>query len=234
MTLQKEAGDRPCNTIRDDVETLLLPMKKPVRLRGRITSWKDDRGFGFVTPSDGGEEVFVHISAFANRRRRPKRNEAVAYQTKTDASGRTQVSRAWFADDNTLQATTRTKRAVYALTIAGLFLAIMTSLVVAGKLPSVMFALYFGASIVAFIAYAWDKSAAQRGRWRTSESTLHLLGLSGGWPGALVARHVFRHKSKKQSFVTAFWGTVVLNSAALVWFLTPAGQRVLESIINVT
>ncbi len=42
-----------------------------MRLQGRITRWKDDQGFGFITPDGGGEPVFVHISAFASRRLRP-------------------------------------------------------------------------------------------------------------------------------------------------------------------
>jgi hypothetical protein len=48
-----------------------------------------------------------------------------------------------------------------ALVSAGVFLALIASQVVAGKLPSVMIAVYFGASIVVFITYAWDKSAAR-------------------------------------------------------------------------
>ncbi len=45
---------------------------------------------------------------------------------------------------------------------------------------------------VAFAAYWLDKFAARTGRWRTAERTLHLFGLVGGWPGALVAQRVFR------------------------------------------
>ena len=52
-------------------------------------------------------------------------------------------------------------------------------------------------SLVTFIAYAIDKSAAQANRWRTRESTLHLLAMLGGWPGALLAQHALRHKSRK-------------------------------------
>ncbi|WP_342114989.1 DUF1294 domain-containing protein [Pseudoduganella sp. OTU4001] len=77
-------------------------------------------------------------------------------------------------------------------------------------------ALYAVASVVCFIAYALDKSAARNGRHRTPERTLLLLGLAGGWPGALAAQQLLRHKSSKTSFLAKFWLTVVLNMAALV------------------
>lgn len=76
-------------------------------------------------------------------------------------------------------------------------------------------ALYGAASVVAFAAYGLDKRAARRGTWRVSEQTLLLLGLVGGWPGALVAQQLFRHKTRKRTFRRAFWGTVVLNVLAL-------------------
>ena len=77
--------------------------------------------------------------------------------------------------------------------------------------------LYLAASAAAFVAYGADKSAAKSGRWRTPESTLHLLALVGGWPGALIAQRVFRHKSRKASFQIVFLFTVVVNCAALLW-----------------
>ena len=77
-------------------------------------------------------------------------------------------------------------------------------------------ALYAVASIACFIAYALDKSAARHGRQRTPERTLLLLGLAGGWPGALAAQSLLRHKSAKASFLAKFWCTVVLNLAALL------------------
>jgi uncharacterized membrane protein YsdA (DUF1294 family) len=79
--------------------------------------------------------------------------------------------------------------------------------------------LYLAASVAAFVAYGVDKSAAHSGRWRTPESTLHLLALLGGWPGALIAQRVFHHKSRKPSFRAGFLLTVGLNCAALLWFL---------------
>ncbi len=82
-----------------------------------------------------------------------------------------------------------------------------------------VFACYVLISLLTFVLYAQDKAAAQTGTWRTPESTLHLLSLLGGWPGALIAQQILRHKSKKQSFRRVFWVTVVLNLAALVWML---------------
>jgi len=86
-------------------------------------------------------------------------------------------------------------------------------------LPLGILILYLGASLAAAIVYRVDKSAAQSGHWRTAESTLHALSLMGGWPGALVAQRLFRHKSRKVSFRVAFLATVALNCGALLWFL---------------
>src|SRR5918993_4858722 len=108
-----------------------------------------------------------------------------------------------------------------AIGIAAVFFAVIYGLVARGTLPHGVLVVYLIASLAAVAAYRADKSAAQSGRWRTAESTLHLLALLGGWPGALIAQKVFRHKSRKASFQAAFLVTVMLNCAALFWFLRP-------------
>ena len=75
---------------------------------------------------------------------------------------------------------------------------------------------YLGLSLAAFMAYAFDKSSTISGRWRTAEQTLHLFSLAGGWPGALLAQQLLRHKTSKPGFVGVFWLTVALNVAAFV------------------
>lgn len=109
-----------------------------------------------------------------------------------------------------------------ALATAALFFALLSGLLVLGEVPVMLLAAYGLFSGVAFLMYGADKSAAEQGRWRTAESTLHTIALVGGWPGALVARRAFRHKTTKQPFRTIFWGTVIANCVALAWFVHEA------------
>ena len=78
---------------------------------------------------------------------------------------------------------------------------------------------YAAVSLVAFVAYGLDKRAAKRGAPRTSESALLMTGFAGGWPGALVAQQLFRHKTRKRSFRRAFWLSVVVNVLVLAAFI---------------
>jgi uncharacterized membrane protein YsdA (DUF1294 family) len=88
-------------------------------------------------------------------------------------------------------------------------------------MPPLVGALYVVASLACFAMYAVDKSAAKAGRWRTSENTLLLLGLACGWPGAIVAQKLLRHKSNKQSFKGRFWITVLVNVALFMYLVSP-------------
>lgn len=101
---------------------------------------------------------------------------------------------------------------------------------VAGRVPVDVLVSYAVVSLLTFIVYFVDKSAAQKGRWRTKESTLHLLSLCCGWPGALVAQQALRHKSKKESFRFVFWITVILNMGLFSWLHTADGANALQGV----
>lgn len=59
-----------------------------MRFKGTLTDWKDDRGFGFIEPAEGGSRVFCHIKAFDVRVRRPIAGDRVTYEIGKDAQGR--------------------------------------------------------------------------------------------------------------------------------------------------
>lgn len=76
-------------------------------------------------------------------------------------------------------------------------------------------AIYPLMSLMAFILYGYDKRQAQAQGQRTPEKVLHATELLGGWPGALLAQQVFRHKTRKLSYQVVFWMIVLLHE--LFW-----------------
>lgn len=133
------------------------------------------------------------------------------------------------------------RRLKLALGVVLLFMAVLASLVILKRIEPIVAGLYLALSLITFALYGWDKSAARRGRWRTPEARLQVLALAGGWPGALLAQHWFRHKTRKQPFQAIFWGAVLLNGAGLAWLvvsgmeltdLQPALAAWLEAILK--
>lgn len=193
-----------------------------MRIKGKITVWKDDKGFGFITEDKSNQQIFVHIKAFVNRKRKPMINQRVTYVISKDKQGRPcadKVARSEDElvkkreDDNRQQKRTQKARSSFS---ALLFLVIVAGSTFLGKTHFLVLLCYFILSAVTFILYAVDKSAAQKGTWRTSEDTLHFFSLIGGWCGAMLAQQIFRHKSQKQSFRFVFWITVLFNVGGFI------------------
>lgn len=99
-------------------------------------------------------------------------------------------------------------------------LAVLAWLIITSQQSMFITKVYAVIASVAFIAYAIDKAAAQGNRWRIPESTLHALALLGGWPGAMLAQTLLRHKSVKKEFRLIFWITVAVNLLVLGWLVS--------------
>lgn len=101
-----------------------------------------------------------------------------------------------------------------------------------GYSPLLLSLIFTIVSLLTYLAYAKDKSAASKGEWRVPEKTLHLLSLFFGWPGAMIAQERLRHKTKKVSFRIIFWMTVLVNVGLLSAMLSPEGQRILIAVTD--
>jgi uncharacterized membrane protein YsdA (DUF1294 family)/cold shock CspA family protein len=202
-----------------------------MRCQGRITTWKDERGFGFIDPDGNGQPVFVHISSFTNRQRRPEGDELVTFELVVDGKGRLRAKAVAFVGERPTPSG-GPGRSSFPPLFAVCFLFAVGAAVLSGWLPVAVLVFYLVASVLTFFAYAFDKSAAVQQQWRTAESTLHLFALFGGWPGAVAGQRLLRHKSAKVSFQVTFWVTVVLNCVAIGWLMSPPGAELLHSVLG--
>ena len=64
-----------------------------LRFEGSLKTWTDDRGFGFIEPRQGGDEVFVHISAFPRDGQRPKIGEPLSFEIELNHEGKKRAIR---------------------------------------------------------------------------------------------------------------------------------------------
>ena len=197
-----------------------------MRYQGNITRWNEAKGFGFVTPNGSSQTVFLHARAFINRQRSPDENARVSYELGSDAKGRCCAVNVRYTDEKS--ATIALRISVLPMIWVVLFLALLVVATLVGTMPILVPIVYLVLSPITFLAYAFDKSAAESARHRTPESTLFLFGLIGGWPGAILAQQLFRHKSSKREFQTTFWMTVVLNCGGLIWLTSASGAGVRE------
>ncbi|MGC4397204.1 DUF1294 domain-containing protein [Hydrogenophaga sp. T2] len=205
-----------------------------MRLDGKLKTWNDDRGFGFIQPVHGGQEIFVHIKAFPGGSGRPVAGQALTFEVETAPDGKKRARAVQYPVRSRAKRSRRGESpapwTIPRLLALPMFIGAVVYMALQAPVKPLVYAIYAAMSALAFLAYALDKSAATRGRWRTPESTLHLLGLAGGWPGALLAQQLLRHKTSKPAFVSVFWVTVVVNIGLFAaWHLMAPGLQGLPS-----
>lgn len=200
-------------------------------MTGELTTWNDERGFGFVAPTVGGPHVFVHISAFPEGSPRPVTGDDVGYQLEFSPDGKPRASHAELTRSggeaagrggaqqhkSRLTPSHHTGWLSYIAVVGFIAIYALVGLFII-PLPYWVPLIYVGMSFATFVAYALDKRAAATSGWRLAEGSLLALGLACGWPGAIVGQQVFRHKTVKTSFQLVFWVTVVVNVVAFVVF----------------
>ena len=207
---------------------------------GRIVRWTGEKGFGFIRPNGGGPDVFLHVNAL------PTGQQAVVgarvrYSAGEDPQGR--GPRALKAVIEGADARPRADPAsagqgarstglhplpfdTRTWLVAGLAFFCLAGAASVLRTSPIPLLAYPVASALAFLVYAYDKYRAIQGHWRVPESTLHLLELVGGWPGAYVAQQTMRHKTVKVSYQVTFWLIVAVHVAFwTAWLVDPAMVR---------
>lgn len=195
-----------------------------MRHTGILIQWDDSKGYGFVrSPSAQDAKLFVHIRDFELLTQRPQQGETFSYELGVDGQGKrraVRVRRPRLAPAVPARRPSASARSGGLLLIPGFAAAYLSCHLLWG-LPPALWGAYMALSLATFIVYAGDKRAARLGHWRVREGTLHGLALAGGWPGALLAQQLLRHKSSKPAFRRQFWWTVLGNLLGFALLFTP-------------
>ena len=165
------------------------------RERGTLADWHDARGFGFIQ-RPGGAKLYVHMKSIGKSVDRPKPGDILSYDIGEGSGGRSVALNVvnHGSPPPSKPAASATRAAVIIILLAnGLMMRI---------LPFWVGLLYVIAGIASFLFYQADKRAAEKRQWREPERRLHLLDLTFGIVGGLLAQHILRHKTYKPGFVT--------------------------------
>ncbi|MES2949515.1 MAG: cold shock domain-containing protein [Pseudomonadota bacterium] len=73
-------------------------MSQPPRLEGTLKKWNDERGFGFISARSGGNDVFVHVTAFPGDGYLPTVGEVLTFDIEPDRNGKPAAVRVQRAD----------------------------------------------------------------------------------------------------------------------------------------
>jgi uncharacterized membrane protein YsdA (DUF1294 family)/cold shock CspA family protein len=219
-----------------------------MKKQGKVVRWDSTRAFGFIRSPDTPADIFFHIRDFQGLAA-PQDGMAVSFEEihvggkgpramAVNAIGSresrkseshpsvvprpTRTTNAFSGDRaGRAQAATSSSKAsagIIMMLIPGWAMLVLWG-IWAGRLPMLTLAAMPILNLMTFYVYWQDKHAAQTGRWRIKEDTLHLLGVLGGWPGAWFAHQILRHKSRKIEFQATYWATVLIHCAALVGWL---------------
>lgn len=185
-----------------------------MRLKGKVIKWQNDKGFGFIEPINGMPDLFFHENFLRNQSRRPVVGDEVSFEIATNPEGKQRAKRILFRGERDPWKWDKVFDVFYS-SLSCVFLVGIAVLVFQKKIDPIVLILYLLLSLITFLLYWQDKIKAQNDEWRTPEKKLHFFSLIGGWPGALIAQRLLRHKSRKQSFRVVFYITVVLNISAI-------------------
>ncbi|MBW8183500.1 DUF1294 domain-containing protein [Shewanella nanhaiensis] len=197
-----------------------------MKFKGKLVQWDDVKGFGFIQPLGQQTQVFVHIKSFKHQPRRPQLQDIITFTLTKDNQGRETAHQAKIinAKAKTHLSKKTPSQGKFSFLLILCLIASLAMALYHDLLPSYFPLIYLLMSTITFIAYGLDKSAARKGRWRTKESTLQLMALLGGWPGALLAQQYLRHKSQKLSFRMILICMIIINICVFVWLISPYGQ----------
>ncbi len=190
-------------------------------LSGQLVQWNDERGFGFIAASDG-KRYFVHISHIRRIADRPRMGDFVAFAPDIGKDGRpsarnVSIRGAKLRGSRLVQQNSPSVNSSpygWRLPLALLMIVLIIIGTALGHLPFEIAMAYGVMGVLSLWLYRSDKVFAEMQHWRISEFTLLGIDLCFGVVGGLIGQALFRHKTRKASYIAS---VVLIALVHLLW-----------------
>jgi uncharacterized membrane protein YsdA (DUF1294 family)/cold shock CspA family protein len=192
---------------------------------GELVQWNNKGGYGFVR-DQAGNDFYVHISKLVDGQLRPRIGDQMTFEVASGRKGRpaainVAVSLAAPLPTRTMRDVKRspTSLSSYKIGLRTTAATMMTLLIllaiITDRVPLWLGGSYALMGAASALLYRFDKVYALSGRWRVSETNLHLVDFCFGIIGGLAAQEVYRHKTVKPRFVATTWAIALVHVIGL-------------------
>ena len=81
-----------------------------MRFDGTLKTWNAERGFGFITPRTGGQDIFIHISVFPRDGHPPREGEVLTFEVESTPDGKKRAARVQRPGQQSVAASSKSRR----------------------------------------------------------------------------------------------------------------------------
>lgn len=195
-----------------------------MRRSGELIQWNNKSGYGFAR-DQAGRDYYVHISNLTDGGR-PRLGDTLEFEVGKGRNGRPAALAVTITETApiptpTLREVARPSSAVsrYKLGLRTAAASVMTLLILmaigAERAPVWIVLFYAAMGTASALLYRFDKLYAMEGKYRVSETNLHIADLCFGIIGGLAAQEVYRHKTVKPRFVATTWAIALAHTLGL-------------------
>jgi uncharacterized membrane protein YsdA (DUF1294 family)/cold shock CspA family protein len=174
------------------------------------------KGYGFILDPVTGSDLFFHFSDFGDDKKIENKDIRVGlkvvFDTKDTKKGKQAINIKPVQSKKHFSPQEKFLAVFVVLSVIGF------SALAAFSSFSYVYAYMASINIAAFVFIAYDKGVAGSGQLRVPESILHTITAIGGSVASTFAMAIFRHKTRKPSFLITHWA-IILVQAGLAYFL---------------
>ncbi|MGV8832705.1 MAG: DUF1294 domain-containing protein [Devosia sp.] len=192
---------------------------------GELVQWNNKGGYGFVR-DQANNDYYVHVSKLADRQLRPRIGDLLTFEIASGRNGRPAAINVAVASAAPLRersmsdvkriSTSVSRYKIGLRTTAATMMTLLILLAIADdRVPVWLGGTYALMGAASALLYRFDKLYALSGRWRVSETNLHVVDLCFGIIGGLAAQEIYRHKTVKPRFVATTWAIAIVHVLGL-------------------